>query len=190
MKYSQTERQNVVRFRFDRVFGSASCWAVFLVLATLFVLHLTGCGLDNGEGEGDADIPGASSADRGDDIEGKWLITQPERVYSVEDFLAVGWKESDQLDTKTLTNAIDAWYGFYKQKDIELRFYNTHEAAIADGVGPAEETIKKDTGGRIGAHTVWTPNIALYGAYAVAGNVVMMCELELASCEALINALE
>ena len=54
---------------------------------------------------------------------------------------------------------------------------------------PAQATIKKDAGVRIGAATVWTVNIALYGAYAVAGNVVMMCELELASCEALINAM-
>ena len=190
MKSSQTERKNMVGFRFEGGVGSASCRAVFLVLAALFVLHVVGCGSVSGEGEGDADIPGASSADRGDEIEGKWLITQPDRVYSVEDFLAVGWKKSDQLETETLTNAIDAWYGFYKQKDIELRFYDTHEAAIAHGVGPAQETIKKDTGGRIGAHTVWTPNIALYGAYAVTGNVVMMCELELSSCEALINALE
>jgi len=190
MKFSHTERKNMVEFRFERAFGLTSCRMVSLVLAALFVLYVIGCDSDSREGDANADIPGASSDDRGDEIEGEWLIAQPDRVYSVEDFLAVGWKKSDQLDTETLTNAIDAWYGFYKQKDIELRFYNTHEAAIADGVGPAEETIKKDTGGRIGAHTVWTPNIALYGAYAVAGNVVMMCELELASCEALINALE
>ena len=42
----------------------------------------------------------------------------------------------------------------------------------------AEEISKKDTGARIGGlNTVRTG----YGAYAVAGNVVMMCELELSS---------
>ena len=57
-------------------------------------------------------------------------------------------------------------------------------------MGPAQVTIQRGPGARIGAATVWTVNIALYGAYAVAGNVVMMCELELASCEALVDALE
>ena len=42
----------------------------------------------------------------------------------------------------------------------------------------AEEISKKDAGVRIGGlNTVRTG----YGAYAVAGNVVMMCELELSS---------
>ena len=136
-----------------------------------------------------SDDPGESSSDLRDQIDGKWLITQPDRVYSVDDFLAIGWKKSKQLDKKTLTKSIDAWYGFYTQKDIELRFYDSHEAALAHGVPHAQETIKKDAGARIGAATVWTVNIALYGAYAVAGNVVMMCELELASCETLINTL-
>ena len=41
-----------------------------------------------------------------------------------------------------------------------------------------EEISKKDAGARIGGvNTVRTG----YGAYAVAGNVVMMCELELSS---------
>ena len=102
----------------------------------------------------------------------------------------MGWKKSKQLETETLTNSIDAWYGFYRQKDIELRFYESHEAAVAHGVGPAQETMGRGAGARIGAATVWTVNISLYGAYAVAGNVVMMCELELASCEALVDALE
>ena len=136
-----------------------------------------------------SDAPDESSSELRDQIEGKWLITQPDRVYSVEDFLAIGWKKSKQLDKETLAQSIDAWYGFYMQKDIELRFYDSHEAALAYGVPPAQETIKKDAGARIGAATVWTVNIALYGAYAVAGNVVMMCELELASCETLINTL-
>ena len=44
-----------------------------------------------------------------------------------------------------------------------------------------------DPGARIGGvNTVRTG----YSAYAVAGNVVMMCELELSSCETLIKALE
>ena len=51
----------------------------------------------------------------------------------------------------------------------------------------AQESLKMDPGARIGGvNTVRTG----YSAYAVAGNVVMMCELELSSCETLIKVLE
>ena len=168
------------------VFYSSFYRVVLLVLAALIAAFVIGCG---GE-DASAKAPDGSSAEPQDEAEGESLITQPGRVYSVDDFLAVGWKKSKQLETETLANAIDAWYGFYNRKDIELRFYESHDAAVAFGVGPALETTKRGTGARIGAATVWTVNISLYGAYAVAGNVVMMCELELASCEALIDALE
>ena len=157
--------------------------------AVILIGTLGGCNSGNDQKSTNSAASGESRSELLDQIEGKWLITQPDRSYSVEDFLAIGWKKSKQLDVETLPHSIDAWYGFYMQKDIELRFYDSHEAALKHGVPPAQETIKKDAGARIGAATVWTVNIALYGAYAVAGNVVMMCELELASCEALINAM-
>ena len=150
---------------------------------------LAGCNSHDDQMNTNSAKSSESSSEMLDQIEGKWLITQTDRNYSVEDFLAIGWKKSKQLEVETLPESVDAWYGFYMQKDIELRFYDSHEAALKHGVPPAQETIKKDAGVRIGAATVWTVNIALYGAYAVAGNVVMMCELELASCEALINAM-
>lgn len=165
-------------------------YTVFILILILTTVSTASCNsVDKHEGV-TSNASGESASELRDQIDGKWLITRSDRDYSVEDFLAIGWKKSKQLETEALPNSIDAWYGFYMQKDIELRFYDSHEAAIEHGVPPAQETIKKDAGARIGAATVWTVNIALYGAYAVAGNVVMMCELELASCEALINALE
>ena len=163
---------------------------ISVILTLLLAISTGGCDSGDEHGEMISNAPGESPSEERDQIEGKWLITQPDRVYSVEDFLSIGWKKSKQLETEALPESIDAWYGFYMRKDIELRFYASHEAALEHGVPPAQEVIKKDAGARIGAATVWTVNIALYGAYAVAGNVVMMCELELASCEALINALE
>ena len=161
-----------------------------VIFAALILLGtLGGCNSGDDQMNTNSEASNESPSELLDQIEGKWLITQTDRHYSVEDFLAIGWLKSIQLDVETLPDSIDAWYGFYMQKDIELRFYDSHEAALTHGVPPAQETIKKDAGVRIGAATVWTVNIALYGAYAVAGNVVMMCELELASCEALINAL-
>ena len=157
--------------------------------ALILIGTLGGCNSRDDQMDANSAASSESPSELLDQIDGKWLITQTDRHYSVEDFLAIGWKKSKQLEVETLPESIDAWYGFYMQKDIELRFYDSHEAALTHGVPPAQETIKKDAGVRIGAATVWTVNIALYGAYAVAGNVVMMCELELASCEALINAM-
>ena len=164
-------------------------YTVFILILILTTVSTASCNsVDKHEGV-TSNASGESASELRDQIDGKWLITRSDRDYSVEDFLAIGWKKSKQLETEALPNSIDAWYGFYMQKDIELRFYDSHEAAIEHGVPPAQKTIKKDAGARIGAATVWTVNIALYGAYAVAGNVVMMCELELASCEVLIDAL-
>ena len=161
-----------------------------VIFAALILLGtLGGCNSGDDQISTNSGPSSESPSELLDQIEGKSLITQTDRHYSVEDFLAIGWKKSKQLEVETLPESVDAWYGFYMQKDIELRFYDSHEAALTHGVPPAQETIKKDAGVRIGAATVWTVNIALYGAYAVAGNVVMMCELELASCEALINAM-
>lgn len=158
--------------------------AILLAAGMLALFTLAACG---GDGGGDSDAPGASPAELRDEVDGKWLITQQDRVYTVEDLLAAGWKKVKQLETDTLANSIDVWYGFFQQKDIELRFYESHEAAVEHGVGPADETIGKSVRIRLLGTTV---GIVDYGAYAIAGNVVMMCELELAPCETLIDALE
>ena len=158
---------------------------VLMAVATFAVIALAACG---GGGGGDSDAPGASPAELRDEVDGKWLITQQDRVYTLEDLLAAGWKKSKQLETDTLANSIDAWYGFFQQKDIELRFYESHEAAVEHGVGPADELIGR---GKVGRAAVGITVLTVdYGAYAIAGNVVMMCESELAPCETLIDALE
>jgi len=157
--------------------------AILLAAGMLALFALAACG---GDGGGDSDAPGASPAELRDEVDGKWLITQQDRVYTLEDLLAAGWKKSKQLETDTLANSIDVWYGFFQQKDIELRFYESHEAAVEHGVGPADEMIGRKAG-RTGAPHLKTVE---FGAYAIAGNVVMMCELELAPCETLIDALE
>ncbi len=173
--------------------GSAVCVslrAAYLIMAALFVVSVVGCGSDGGATQADGDASSSSSAAAEEETEDSGLIVHPGLVYSLDDFVGVGWKKSDQLSTETLANATDVWYGFYNQKDIEIRFYVSHEAAVEHGVGPAKETVARGGGARGGAHAVWTPNIALYGAYAVAGNVVMMCELDITPCEALVDALE
>ncbi len=79
----------------------------------------------------------------------------------------------------------EIWYGFFNQKDIEIRFYESHESALAHGVPLAEETLKKDAWARIGLRASRTG----YSAYAVVGNTVMLCELSVENCVALADVL-
>ena len=154
MRCSVSERENLAITRFSLAAWSASQRAACLMLAALLLMSAMGCGSDGAGSQTEADTLDPSSTGVEDEFEGKWLITHPDRVYSVDDLVAAGWKKSDQLSTETLASATDVWYGFYQQKDIEIRFYESHETAVDDGVGPAQETVNRGGGARGGAHAV------------------------------------
>ena len=120
------------------------------------------------------------------------VIVRPDRVYTIEDVVAAGWKKSKQFSTETVPQSTDIWYGFFSRKDIEVRVYASHADALEHGVPPAEEAV-----GRVGAQRGgWDlldaggASIAKYQAYAVAGNLGMLCETELAVCEGLIEQMD
>ena len=114
-------------------------------------------------------------------------IFHADKTFTTDSFMAAGWKKSKEYDTATVPESTEIWYGFFNQKDIEIRFYQSHESALEHGVPLAEQSLQMDAGARIGGvNTVRTG----YSAYAVAGNAVMLCELDVSSCETLINALE
>ncbi|NQW18743.1 MAG: hypothetical protein HQ478_14820 [Chloroflexi bacterium] len=151
------------------------------IFAAMLIVVIVGCGTD--------DTPAVSSDEESSSLFESSLIIDRGVSYSVEDLRAVGWKSSQQLETGTLPGATEVWYGFFQQKDIEVRIYESHEAAREFGAPPAKATIDEYSGARDGAHGPWTPNIAQYGAFEIIGNLVLMCELELATCEALANEL-
>jgi len=162
-----------------------------LLAVALLSLLLAGCGAEEtpapspDPAQGDA-VP---TAPAGPAFESS-LIANPGRTYTIDDLLAAGWKKSDQLSAETLPGATEVWYGFFSRKDIEVRVYESHDAAKQLGIEPAEATINASPGARGGDHGPWTPRIARYAAYAVVGNMVILCELELAPCEALAEALK
>ena len=47
-------------------------------------------------------------------------------TYSIEDFEAAGYKKTNQFDVETVPGATEAWFGFFAQKDIEIRIYPSH----------------------------------------------------------------
>ena len=119
------------------------------------------------------------------------LITNATATYTVDDLVSFGYKKSRQIDTELLPNAQDAWYGFFNQKDIEVWVYETHQDALDFGVGPAEEIFGVKRAPKVGISVLPTERfVNKYAAYAVFGNLVMLCESELATCEALIAKFE
>ncbi len=112
-------------------------------------------------------------------------VVRPDRIYSMDDLVAAGYKKSKQFDVETLPEAQDVWYGFFNQKDIEVRVYESHVDALAFGVDPAEEAI----GHKAGQRDYLIPVVNLYPAYMVVGNLVMLCERELAVCQGLVDKL-
>ncbi len=133
-------------------------------------------------GSGDAPTSAVGESDE----EGVRLITRPDSSYVINDLVAAGFKRNKQVPVDEVPGAIDIWYGFFQQQDIEVRFYESHTDAVELGVEPAEIVIARTAGQR----DYLIPVVNLYPAYAVVGNTVMLCERQLATCEALIAVLD
>ena len=77
-------------------------------------------------------------------------IFHADKTFTTDSFMAAGWKKSKEYDTATVPESTEIWYGFFNQKDIEIRFYQSHESALEHGVPLAEESLQMDAGARIG----------------------------------------
>ena len=145
-------------------------------------------------------------------------VTPSDRSYELEDFQAIGFKKSKEYDVTGLPGGVDAYMGFfgpdpYNRKQYELRFYASHEDAVEQGTGPANEVTGEDAEKyrlnptwEEGRRDRWIAGNAAsggqmpsdarpkYGDFAIYGNVLMLCEgavvaeaLEL--CESLVTSL-
>ena len=119
-------------------------------------------------------------------------ILLSDRNFTPDSFVTAGWKKSKQYDTATVPKSNEIWYGFFNQKDIEIRFYETHKVAVEYGVPAAtssiEGAVKRSKGGKLldfsgGSFTG-------YADYLVAGNAVLLCEFDRTRCDQLVANLE
>ena len=119
-------------------------------------------------------------------------ILLSDRNFTPDSFVTAGWKKSKQYDTATVPKSSEIWYVFFNQKDIEIRFYETHKAALEFGVPAAtssiEGAVKRSKGGKLldfsgGSFTG-------YADYLVAGNAVLLCEFDRTRCDQLVANLE
>ena len=120
-------------------------------------------------------------------------ILASEKSFTFDDYVAAGWKKSKQYDTETVPQATDIWYGFFNAKDIEVRFYESHEIAKTAGFENAADAIDQSfrEGGQYGSSNRGAGSSAVtkYKAFAVVGNTVMLCEQSVESCIALADVL-
>ncbi len=111
--------------------------------------------------------------------------TRPNIEFSYEYFIAAGWKQRQVYEVETLPSALEARYGFFNRRDVEIRRYGSHEDARDAGAESAEEAIDRTVHDGSGF-----ASRRVYGGYLVAGNLVMMCEVSTDDCLRLIEAVE
>lgn len=111
--------------------------------------------------------------------------TRQSAIYSYQDFIDAGWKQYQIYDIDTLPDAIAARYGFFQRRDIEIRQYPSHDIAMRSGVISADEAIERTVHDGSGF-----ASRRVYGGYLVAGNMLMLCEVSVSDCTALVNAVE
>ena len=154
---------------------------ILLTTFTLTLGILIACGYQNSTTEDPSAKEGGTSS-----------ILLSDRNFTPDSFIQAGWKKSKQYDTATVPESTEIWYGFFNQKDIEIRFYETHEAAVELGIPAAtssiEGAVKRSKGGKLldfsgGSFTG-------YADYLVAGNAVLLCEFDRTRCDQLIANIE
>jgi hypothetical protein len=135
---------------------------------------------------------GSSSGESSDESSATDAIVLTDQFFSTDSFIAAGWKKSKEYDTATVPESTEIWYGFFQQKDIEIRFYASHEEAIEHGVPSAEESIegavKRSKGGEL--LDVSGGSFTGYADFLVAGNAVLLCEFDRTKCDALVSGLK
>lgn len=113
--------------------------------------------------------------------------TRPSAVFTADDFIDAGWKQNKEFSVETLPGATAALFGFFNRRDIELRIYPDRDTAMDAGRTSADTAIETN---KLSGRGAGFSAVTLYGAYLIAGNVVMLCEISIDDCTALIDAVD
>ena len=114
-----------------------------------------------------------------------------DKVFIVDDFIEAGWKKSKEFVTDAVDDegnlitpdAKEIWYGFYKRKDIEIRFYQDYKFSSTSGKQSAEKAISRAQNANTGGGIITsTNNRVSYQSYVVSGNTVILCQDFLPDC--------
>ena len=170
----------------------------------LVALRIVACGSSDDSG-------GAAESPR---------FKESSQTFAITDFEGVGFKKNKSYDVEGLEGAQEVWLGFWglsasERTDYELRFYPTHQDAIAVGAPIADEATgdlfrerKESQTWTVGAKDRWRASSAtgittrdtgasvgpIYADFVVFGNVIILCEgsssdQSFERCDHLIDAL-
>jgi hypothetical protein len=159
----------------------AKATGVFLSLASAGLI--LGCGGGTPPSQAGQSAQNKPPAANATVVSGDVLWT--DRTYTLDDLVAAGWRKSKQYTTENVPGATEVWYGFYSRKDIEVRVYESAAAAASLGVGPAQEAVNRPP-----ASTDYLNPVSRYKAYLIVGNIVMLCDKEVADCVDLVAAIK
>ncbi len=165
--------------------GLVDC-AVRFVLLVLLAAVIHACGSDTSSDDDPVETGTDESVVNpiGDRMEiSAW--TRPNAEFTYQEFIDAGWKQHQVYDVATLPSALEARYGFFNRKDVEIRRYPTHSDAMGVGVESAEEALDRTVHDGSGF-----ASRRVYGGYLVVGNLLMMCEVSTQDCLDLVEAVE
>ena len=155
---------------------------LLLVVLTTISIPIVACGSSNGE-------PLLNDDPELDAVQ----ITLPDSVFTADDVAAVGWKKSKELSPETLPGVTSVWYGFYQQRDVEVRVYESQDEAISVGQeladlhsGRRKPSSMIDSGAITNAQTNTRTS---YLSYAIVGNLILLCEIKIEDCQSLLDGI-
>lgn len=150
---------------------------MFVLLVGILVALLAACGSESGAAVG-------TQAEEGP------LVLRSGDTFTVDSFVEGGWKKSKEFSTETVPLSTSIWYGFYSHRDVEIRFYGSHADALTAGVESALAAIGRSPNSNIGGGIITSAgNRTQYNDYLVAGNAVVLCQIDIVPCEDLVAAI-
>jgi hypothetical protein len=155
---------------------------ILAVLAAISI-SIVACSSSNG----DESVPDSVVESEADAVK----ITLPDSVFTADDVAAMGWKKSKELSAETLPGASSAWYGFYQQRDVEVRVYGSQGEAISLGQDLADTaTGRRKPNALSGELTnARTSTRTSYLSYAIVGNLILLCEIKIEDCQSLLDGI-
>ena len=146
--------------------------------------------------------PEVRSVEEKRETERQVQVLSADGEYSIEDFKTLdNFKLSKSYDVEGLNGAESAIYGFfgpdpYERKEYEARFYPDHQTALTMGADFANEATGPDAiiasssqrwdeglsqrrtcaANVRGSHHSGRCDLAKYGDYVIAGNLVLLCQ--------------
>jgi hypothetical protein len=158
---------------------------LLLVVLAAISIPVVACGSSNG----DESVSDSVADTEIDAVQ----MTLPDSVFTADDVAAVGWKKSKELSSETLPGVSSVWYGFYQQRDVEVRVYESQMKAISLGQeladlhsGRRKPSSMIDSGAITNAQTNTRTS---YLTYAIVGNLILLCEIKIEDCQGLIDGI-